>query len=200
MFRRFPSSLLLVLAFVVSAAAGPRYVVQRVVDGDTLKLSNGERVRLIGIDTPELHKSKKLTRDARRSHQSAAVIQQLGRKAADFTTLLALGKTVELEFDPANIHHHHRDRYGRLLAYVYIRDPLPRAPPLDPALLRSKAYRDGFLNALLVEAGYAHAYTIFPFAYQREFLDQERDARIAGRGLWREESRPTAVTQADEPE
>ena len=41
--------------------------VKRVVDGDTLLLTNGERVRLVGVDNPEVHESKKLYRDAKRS-------------------------------------------------------------------------------------------------------------------------------------
>jgi len=45
------------------------YIVKQVVDGDTLLLKNGQRVRLIGVDTPEVHVSKKLYRDAERSHR-----------------------------------------------------------------------------------------------------------------------------------
>ena len=73
-----------------------RYV-QRAIDGDTLKLSNGERVRLIGVDTPELHYSDKLRRDASRNHITEASIQKLGRMARDFTKDLVEGKSVRLE-------------------------------------------------------------------------------------------------------
>ena len=52
-------------------------LVKRVVDGDTLKLENGEYVRLLGIDTPEMHESAKLYRDARRSGQSVEAIKQI---------------------------------------------------------------------------------------------------------------------------
>ncbi len=47
-------------------------LVKRAVDGDTLVLGSGERVRLIGIDTPEIHDSKKLYRDSQRSGQDIA--------------------------------------------------------------------------------------------------------------------------------
>src|SRR5689334_4363513 len=63
--------------------------VVRVVDGDTIIVHLGDgrstRVRLIGIDSPELHPSDKLKRDAQRSGKDAAAIQALGAKAAEFT-------------------------------------------------------------------------------------------------------------------
>jgi endonuclease YncB( thermonuclease family) len=61
-------------------------LVKRAVDGDTLQLENGERVRLIGIDTPEMHESNKLNRDAGRSGQDVTTIQKLGRRSYEFTT------------------------------------------------------------------------------------------------------------------
>ena len=60
-------------------------LVTRAVDGDTLVLENNERVRLIGIDTPEMHESNKLNQDAQRSGQEVEVIKQLGRRAYEFT-------------------------------------------------------------------------------------------------------------------
>ena len=93
------------------------YFVSRVVDGDTLKLSDGERVRLLGVDTPEVHYSDKLLRDAKNSGKDASAIQELGKKASNFTKSLVENKRVRLEFDVKR-----RDRYGRLLAYVYLED------------------------------------------------------------------------------
>ena len=57
------------------------YIVKQVVDGDTLLLKNGQRVRLIGVDTPEVHVSKKLYRDAGRSHRDIKTIRDLGKRA-----------------------------------------------------------------------------------------------------------------------
>src|SRR3989338_6554583 len=91
--------------------------VTRVIDGDTLELSNGQKVRLIGVDTPELHYSDKLLRDAKSSHRDIQVIQGLGRGAAYFTKGLCLSKRVRLEYDVEAI-----DKYGRALAYVYLSD------------------------------------------------------------------------------
>ena len=74
-------------------------LVNRVVDGDTLRLETGERVRLIGIDTPELHESSKLNRDSARTGQSKSAIQKLGKQSYEFTRQLVEGKRVSLEFD-----------------------------------------------------------------------------------------------------
>lgn len=75
--------------------------VTRVVDGDTLKLSDGEKVRLIGIDTPELH------------HPSKPV-QYFAEEAYQYVKKLIEGQEVRLEYD-----FQRKDKYGRTLAYVY---------------------------------------------------------------------------------
>lgn len=79
-------------------------VVSRVVDGDTLDLATRERVRLIGVDTPETKHPQK-------------PVQRFGREATDFTTSLVQGKSVRLEYDQQR-----QDKYGRTLAYVFLED------------------------------------------------------------------------------
>jgi len=137
-------------------------LVTRVVDGDTLKLETGERVRLIGIDTPELHESDKLRRDAQRSGQSAGAIQEMGRRAYEFTRNLVEGKRVRLEFDVQKY-----DKYDRLLAYVYLQDGT-------------------FVNADIVKEGYANLLTIPPdVKYAELFQKMYQEARENNRGLWK---------------
>jgi micrococcal nuclease len=150
---------LLLLAAMVCLAEEPGQPltarVLRAVDGDTLKLNidgRTETVRLIGVDTPETVHPKK-------------PVQYFGKEASAFTHHMADGKTVRLEFDPASAATHHRDRYGRLLAYVFLEDGT-------------------LLNAEIVRRGYGHTYTRFPFARMEEFRTLEREARTAGRGLW----------------
>ena len=135
--------------------------VSRVVDGDTLKLSDGERVRLIGIDTPELHYSNKLLRDSKRTHRDIETIQEMGKRAAMFTKGLCDKKKVRLELDVEK-----RDKYGRCLAYVYLEDGT-------------------FVNAKIMEEGYAQVMTIPPnVKYADYFLKLEKEARANHRGLW----------------
>jgi micrococcal nuclease len=119
----------------------------RVIDGDTIELDGGERVRLIGVDTPE-------TVDPRRP------VQSFGKEASAFTRRMVEGKNVRLEQDQDT-----RDRYGRTLAYVYLQDGT-------------------FLNAEIIRQGYGHAYTRFPFRYEQQFVQLEREARESSRGLW----------------
>ena len=78
-------------------------LVERVVDGDTLVVAGGDRVRLIGVDTPETH------------HPSKPA-EPFGLEAFEYTREMVEGKHVTLQFDPGES----RDRYGRTLAYVYV--------------------------------------------------------------------------------
>lgn len=120
--------------------------VTRVVDGDTIVVGD-ERVRLIGIDTPE-------------SVQPGAPVECYARRASAFLERLVEGRRVRLELDAEE-----RDRYGRLLAYVY-RDDL-------------------FVNAELVRRGYASVATFPPNVRHVEtFVRLQREARESGRGLW----------------
>ena len=148
-------AVLLVISARQEATAGrsDRVTVERVVDGDTVivRLSGrDERVRLIGIDTPE-------TVDPRKP------VQCFGKQASNRTkALLPKGTPVRLERDVEA-----RDRYGRLLAYLY------------------RATDGTFVNLTLAEEGYAQTLTIPPnVAYADRFAAAVADARRAGRGLW----------------
>lgn len=127
--------------------------VTRVVDGDTIRVQVGdrvERVRYIGVDTPE-------------SVKPATPVQCFAKAAAAANARLVAGQRVRLVADVEP-----RDRYGRLLAYVYRVD-------------------DGrFVNAALVGAGYARPLTIPPnVRFAERFVALARSAREAQRGLWR---------------
>ena len=137
-------------------------LVKRAVDGDTLVLEDGERVRFIGIDTTEMHESNKLERDIRRSGQDKSTIVKLGKQAYQFTKGLVEGKRVSLEFDVEKY-----DKYKRLLAYVYLKDGT-------------------FVNAEIVKQGYASLMTIPPnVKYADLFQKLYREARESRRGLWK---------------
>lgn len=155
-----------ILAFAaIAAAAQDKARVERIIDGDTMEIlwnSTTERVRLIGIDTPESHDNAKARRDSRRSKQSVDEIVALGKRAAEFVaSLVKPGDLIRLEFDTEQ-----RDRYSRLLAYVYTAD-------------------GRMLNEVIVRSGYAGLMTIPPnVRYQARFLEAYRIAREEKLGLW----------------
>lgn len=184
--------------FVSSAQAADPLVVQRVVDGDTLLLTDGTRVRLIGVDTPEVHPSSKLDRDAGGSRQRAAAIRTLGKRSSTFVKEIIEGRTVTLVYDQANAARRNLDRYGRTLAYVRF-----KPAPCDELELwvaddacACDSYEEGFLNALIVEAGYGSAFTRYPFRHADRFRRLEAEARREKRGLWRPEPRDARGTPA----
>jgi micrococcal nuclease len=135
------------------AAAPGQATVTRVVDGDTLHVRIGgadDKVRLVGIDTPE-------------THGPGGLRECFGQEATrHMEDLLPVGTAVTVVRDVEA-----RDRYGRLLAYIY------RA-------------RDGlFVNLAMAREGYAVPLTIAPnVAHAAEFVAAASDARRANRGLW----------------
>jgi micrococcal nuclease len=140
--------LLSVFPFFLPSSHAQTYTVQRVLDGDTLLLTNGEYVRLIGVDTPETKHPEK-------------PVEYFGKEAYQFTKGMVEGREVRLEYDQTR-----RDKYNRILAYVYLMDGT-------------------FLNAEIIKQGYGFAYAKYPFKYMEEFRQYEREARENGRGLWR---------------
>lgn len=158
---------------------------KRVVDGDTLLLSNGERVRLIGVDTPEIHPSKKFDRVLSKKGADKEKILKQGYEAKKFVQQVLRNKRVRLQFDPTNQSIQNRDRYGRLLAYVYF-DPIlyENPPPWLEDFYNSDLYQSGFLNGLLVYSGLGEAYTRFPFKYKKDFRNYENLAKSEGWGIW----------------
>lgn len=123
----------------------------RVIDGDTFVANiNGveEKVRLLLIDTPEVvHPSKP--------------VEPFGPEASQFTKELIEGKKVYLEFDIQE-----RDKYGRILAYVYLLD-------------------GRMLNELLLEKGLAQVVVYQPnVKYVDEFREIQKEAQKNKVGLW----------------
>ena len=142
----------IILLLLSTACSNPQILIcTKVIDGDTIVLSNGEKVRLIGVDTPETKHPQK-------------PVEYYGKEATAFTNRMVGGKVVKLKYDAQR-----RDKYGRLLAYVYLMDGT-------------------FLNAEIIKQGYGHAYTRFPFKYMEEFRQYEKEAREAKRGLWADKS------------
>jgi micrococcal nuclease len=125
--------------------------IDRVVDGDTVEANiNGveEKIRLIGVDTPETVKPN-------------TPVMPYGPEASNFTKATLTGQQVYLDFDAQQ-----RDKYGRLLAYVYLKDGT-------------------FFNAKLVREGYARVETIAPdVKHANLFVALLKEARNDHKGFW----------------
>ncbi|MDR2494338.1 MAG: thermonuclease family protein [Spirochaetaceae bacterium] len=126
------------------------------IDGDTVRvrienppsdLKSVETIRMLGVDTPEtVHPTRP--------------VGYFGKEASDFTKERLFGKQVYLAFD-WNL----RDRYGRLLAYIYTQE-------------------GHCFNAVLIQEGYGYTYSSYPFQFRGEFEALEQAAQQEKRGLW----------------
>lgn len=149
--RKAAILLILIIPLLFTPAFADDLVkVKRVIDGDTIVVEidgKNEKIRLIGVDTPETKHPQK-------------PVERFGKEAYLFTQRMVEGKEVRLEFDWQK-----RDKYGRLLAYVYLTDGT-------------------FLNAEIIKQGYGFAYIRFPFKYLEEFRRYEREAKEKKLGLW----------------
>jgi len=134
--------------------------VVKAVDGDTIDIdvSDGQyshtRVRLWGVDTPETVKPN-------------TPPQHYGKEASQATARMCMDKTVRLELLASRSPTSTRDKYGRLLAYIFLED-------------------GRMLNRVLVEQGFAYADPRFPHPHKEEFQALQDQARRERRGLWRD--------------
>lgn len=137
----------------IARADRQHVVVRQVVDGDTVVVEfpdrSNERVRLIGIDAPEAHNPQTNEPD------------HWGRQATDYLRARTLGKTVLLQVDPLES----RDRYERLLAYVWLDN-------------------NELINLSIVRDGQAYAYRPKPGLFADQTNTAEGEALRAKRGLW----------------
>lgn len=146
----------LLLSFLLILSCNPtdysKIKVIDVIDGDTVRLSNGKLLRYVGIDTAEV-----------RQKVNGKFIynpQPFSLEAKEYNRKLVEGKPVRIEFDITKT-----DRYGRLLGYCYVDDT--------------------FVNAKLIEQGYAVLYTFPPnIKYTDLFADLQRKARNQRKGIW----------------
>jgi micrococcal nuclease len=139
--------------------------VVKVVDGDTVDLEALGRVRLIGIDAPESSMNRRT---------SGPEEVRLGLQAKAFLARLLQGRVVWVELDVQE-----RDRYRRVLAYLYLEDPQ------GDWLYRGRRFRQ--VNLEMVRAGWAEVYTAPPnVRYAELYLQAAREARARGVGMWGE--------------
>ncbi len=145
------------------------FKVVNVVDGDTIDIDLPDekrrkpttRIRLWGVDTPETVKPK-------------TPPQHFGPEASAFTRKVALGQEVRLELEPRMEPGKTRDRYGRLLAHVFLPD-------------------NRLLSGLLIEEGYGYADPRYDHSYKKAFGELQKQAHQQSRGLWKD------VIKSDQP-
>ncbi len=153
MMRKYLLHLCLILATVLLIGATTvvnqkRGSVKWVNDGDTIVLSDARHVRYIGINAPEI---------AHDNHKA----QAFGYAAKKYNQSLVRSKNVRLEFDKEK-----HDRYGRLLAYIFLLDGT-------------------FINKKMIEKGYAYVLYLKPnVKYDRVLLKAQRYAMSAKQGMW----------------
>ena len=155
------NKVLILIFFLVTNIISQNTII-KVYDGDTFQIDTGEKVRLLGIDTPEKWNSSKLDKDSERSGKDKEVIKALGQLASDYAEKLLLNQKVTLIGDSTNSD---TDRYSRLLRYAYLEDGT-------------------LFNLKIIQDGYAYAYTKYPVIYMQEFIEAQREARENSRGLW----------------
>ena len=146
-----PLLALLVGGLYLTAAKGQPFqtLVTGVIDGDTIIIQGGRRVRYIGVDTPEIE-----------NPSFGKKGKPLGQEATNLNKRLVSGKVITLEFDRER-----RDRYGRLLAYVWVDST--------------------FVNAELVKAGLARVIRYPPnLRYFSRLKKLEQEARDKQLGIW----------------
>lgn len=130
-----------------------------IYDGDSIEVAGVGTVRLLGIDAPE-HKPSQRDRYYQRRGIEAATLRRINQEGKAYLIESVKGKTVVLKTEKRK-----RDRYNRLLAYVYLQD-------------------GQLLNRLLLEKGYAVVYRRFDFEMKDDFLKTEDLARNNKQGLW----------------
>jgi micrococcal nuclease len=147
---------LLLLAIFCAPCLGKEYTVSKVIDGDSIVLETGEQVRYLGLDAPEL------------GMKQGGGPQFYAKEATAFNKQLVLLKKVRLEFDAER-----HDAYGRLLAYVFVKDL--------------------FVNGELVKRGYARAMIKPPnLKYKDLLIKYQNEAMSKEIGLWQEKKTDTA--------
>ncbi len=162
--------LIISFVFILTLLSPPlnaqqKTTVTRIIEGDIIQALYGgveKRIRLIGIDTPESRVNWKAKKYADMSEHDLKTIIEMGKKAKAYVDgLVKRGDLITIEFDVQE-----RDKYGRLLGYVYLSN-------------------GKMLNEEIVKAGYAIIMTIPPnVKYKDRLLEAYQEAEEDKRGLW----------------
>jgi len=174
------------ILLITTASYAKTYTIDRVIDCNTIKLTGGERIRLIAVDCPESRPNYKAKQDSKKTGRDLEAILKIGKEAIDFMVELAKkGAQVELEFDDQKRH-----KSGALLAYVYVnidrkKYRTSRATISAHFELSPNDKLSIFLNASLIKKGFVTSMTIPPNSkHAGLFKKLHTDALFNRRGLW----------------
>ena len=181
------SFILAVLTAASVCSAAEPVSVAGVIDGETIQLTSGEKVRLIGIDVPASSQNVKLREDMKSTGKDAATLTAVGKNATKFLRKALKNENVVLEYDASG-----KDKSGRRGAYVYLYlDPQRNVKiPEDwyAELIPDTQERQlrVFLNATMIRTGYAQAMTpSLDVKRQELFLKMQKEAQEQKKGLWK---------------
>ena len=170
------------LGAITSLVSAETFTVKKVIDGDTLQLSNGKTVQLIGIDAPENVANQKAKMFAKNSGKKVKDVIALGERSAKFTKGLTEGKEVRLEYDVVT-----ESKSGELYAYVYeVSTYRGNKSVTAPEGVELANGNEVFLNATILKSGYATPLGVPPnVKYVQLFKELSLDAIKNKRGLWK---------------
>jgi micrococcal nuclease len=143
--------------------------VTKIVDGDGLIVQNmfnqeEEEIRLIGIDAPEIKRSRKLLQDERETHLPGQLLLELGFQSKEFlSTIVPVGSIVTIQMEKKHCY----DTYGRTLAYVFLKDGT-------------------CVNEVMIKEGFAKPYSRYYCEALSEFQRFSLEARVEKRGFYKD--------------
>lgn len=164
--------------------------IKRVLDGNTLELTSGERVRLLGVGAPALENETHAKQQAKKLGLDPGRFTKYGKKSKGFLGQLVSKKEIFLVFDSVDPTADHKDSGGKVLAYVYGKARRDNYVGFAQSLW-DRSYEklsDGMnhlnVNATMVQTGYGFVDTSYPFERRKEFEKLEKQAQQAKQGFW----------------
>ncbi len=190
-------ALSILLPFNSCQASDPVIVIS-VIDGETLQLASGEKVRLIGIDVPASSKNAKLRDDVKSTGKDGPTLIAAGKNAAKFLRKLVKNEKIVLEYDEQE---KEKEKSGRrwVYAYFYLDPHLDMKIPDEWSVELSPGTEERqfrvFLNATLIKSGYAQRKILPPnVKFQELFSTLQDEAKEQKRGFWGGSEAPAKTT------
>jgi len=168
------------------------FVVKRVLDGETIEISGGRTVQLMGVDAPSFADIRRNNANAKKRAISPQVVNRFARRARDYVDLKVKDKKVILVFDEVDDRSDNENPREKLRAYVYLATELPKdmADQTQHIHGHFEILDDKLphfhLNASIIKYGYGFADESDVYTRKGDFQRLEYLARRNQRGLWRE--------------